>query len=252
MAESIARHKPAVVINASAYTAVDAAESDEDAARLVNRDGAAYLARHAAANDARFVHVSTDFVFGEGNDDSPRGTSHPTNPTSVYGQTKLEGEQVVQEILGDRALIVRTAWVYAANGSNFVKTMLRLMRERDEVRVVADQIGTPTWASSLANAIWCMIERQLSGIHHWTDAGQASWYDFAVAIGELGFEEGLLTSPPKVQAIPTSEFPTPAQRPKFSVLDKEATWAGLEGTDCLPPVHWRENLGTMLRELKRG
>ena len=250
--EAIKSHEPEVVINASAYTAVDAAESDEDAARLVNRDGAALLARYAAARDARLVQVSTDFVFGEGADERPRKPSDPTNPTSVYGATKLEGEQVVQEILNDRALVVRTAWLYAANGSNFVNTMLRLMRERGAVRVVADQIGTPTWASSLAGAIWCMLERELSGIHHWTDAGEASWHDFAVAIGELGFEQGLLTSLPKVEAISTSEFPTPAQRPAFSVLDKEATWARLEGTDCLPPVHWRENLATMMKELERG
>ena len=158
----------------------------------------------------------------------------------------------MQEILGERALVVRTAWPYAAGGSNFVNTMLRLMRERGEVRVVCDQIGTPTWASSLGGAIWCMLERELSGVHHWTDAGEASWHAFAVAIAELGFEQGLLPSMPRVQPVPTSEFPTAARRPAFSVLDKQETWALLEGTDCLPPVHWRENLGTMLRELNSG
>jgi dTDP-4-dehydrorhamnose reductase len=244
-------HRPDAVINAGAYTAVDAAESDEENARLVNRDGAANLARSASELGARMVQISTDFVF-DGSIREPRAPDDPTNPLSVYGQTKLEGEEVVLDLMGDRALVVRTAWLYSAGGANFVNTMLRLMKERGQVRVVNDQIGTPTWASSLAGAIWCMLEKELSGVHHWTDDGTASWHDFAVAIGELGTEKGILDKMPQVDPVPGSEFPTPARRPSYSVLDKQGTWKELHGTPCVPCAHWRDNLSSMLEELNGG
>ncbi len=244
-------HQPHAVINAGAYTAVDAAESDEENARLVNRHGAANLAASCDRLGARMVQISTDFVF-DGSVRDPRGPEDTTNPLSVYGQTKLEGEEVVLDLLGDRALVVRTAWLYSAGGANFVNTMLRLMRERGQVRVVNDQIGTPTWANSLAGAIWCMLERELSGVHHWTDDGTASWYDFAVAIAELGKEKGLLDSMPGIEPVPSTEFPTPARRPSYSVLDKQDTWKKLRGTQCVPCAHWRDNLSSMLEELNGG
>lgn len=246
--EMICRIRPDVVINAAAYTAVDAAESDEATAGTINRDGAANLARGAARIEARMIQISTDFVF-DGSTETPRRTDDPTNPLSVYGRTKLEGELAVREILGPSALVVRTAWLYSTTGSNFVKTMLRLMQERDEVRVVNDQLGTPTRADSLAVALWCMLERDMAGIQHWTDDGIASWHDFAVAIAEIGTEQGLLERKPEVIPVPSTDFPTPATRPAFSVLDKKTTWAGLNGTRCMPCVHWRENLATMLEEL---
>lgn len=246
--EMIRRIRPDAVINAAAYTAVDAAESDEATAGAVNRDGAANLARSAARIDARMIQISTDFVF-DGSAGTPRRPDDQTNPLSVYGRTKLEGELAVREILGPSALVVRTAWLYSTTGSNFVKTMLRLMQERGEVRVVNDQLGTPTRADSLAVALWCMLERDLAGIQHWTDDGIASWHDFAVAIAEIGTEQGLLGRKPEVIPVPSTEFPTPATRPAFSVLDKKTTWAGLDGTRCMPCVHWRENLATMLGEL---
>jgi dTDP-4-dehydrorhamnose reductase len=246
--EMIRRIRPDAVINAAAYTAVDAAESDESTAGAVNRDGAANLARSAARIDARMIQVSTDFVF-DGSAGTPLRPDDPTNPISVYGRTKLEGELAVREILGPSALVVRTAWLYSTTGSNFVKTMLRLMQERGEVRVVNDQLGTPTRADSLAVALWCMLERDLAGIQHWTDDGIASWHDFAVAIAEIGTEQGLLERKPEVIPVPSTEFPTPATRPAFSVLDKKTTWANLDGTRCMPCVHWRENLATMLGEL---
>ena len=245
------QHRPDVVINAGAYTAVDAAETDERNARSVNRDGPANLAAVAADIGARMVQVSTDFVF-DGVSQEPRRPEDPANPLSVYGATKLEGEEAVLNRLGDRALVVRTAWLYSAGGANFVNTMLRLMKERGEVRVVNDQIGTPTWARSLAGAIWCMLEQDMSGVHHWTDDGSASWYDFAVAIGEIGTEMGLLDEMPKVEPVPSSEFPTPARRPSFSVLDKEDTWKELRATECIPCAHWRDNLSSMLEELNGG
>lgn len=245
---AIDEHTPELVINAAAYTAVDAAESDGDMADMVNRRGAESIARHARRIGARMVQVSTDFVF-DGEEATPRRPEDPTNPVSVYGETKRGGELAVVNVLGDDALIVRTAWLYAACGSNFVHTMLRLMRERDEIRVVSDQIGSPTWANSLASAIWCMADRGMVGMQHWTDSGVASWYDFAVAIAEIGHQLDLIENIPSVIPVTTKEFPTPARRPAYSVLDKTRTWSLLEGTGCVPCAHWRANLNEMMKGL---
>jgi dTDP-4-dehydrorhamnose reductase len=163
----------------------------------------------------------------------------------VYGASKLEGEQAALATLGESATVLRTAWVYASHGKNFARTMLRLMAERDEVRVVADQVGTPTWARPLAEACWRAAgSRTVHGIHHWTDAGVASWYDFAVAIQEEALALGLLARGVPVRPIRTSDFPTPARRPSYSVLDKTATWAVLG-----PAAHWRVALRSMLGEM---
>jgi dTDP-4-dehydrorhamnose reductase len=150
--------------------------------------------------------------------------------------------------MAGRALVVRTAWLYGAHGHNFVHTMLRAMRERSEVGVVADQIGSPTWARGLARALWTAADRpQVSGVHHWTDAGTASWYDFAVAIRDEALRLGLLQRETPVRPLRTGEFPAVARRPSYSVLDKAATWAVLDG----PAPHWRVNLRQMLEELAR-
>ncbi len=241
----IALHLPAVVINCAAYTAVDRAEEQPEMARTVNVTAAASLAASAARHDARVVHISTDFVFG-GASVCPWRPQDITAPESVYGTTKRDGELAVLDALGERALVIRTAWLYSSHGGNFVKTMLRLMRERDELAVIADQIGTPTWANSLARTIWAAVQRpHVSGILHWTDAGVASWYDFAVAIQEEALTRGLLSRAVPVHAIATADYPTTARRPSFSVLDKTETTRLLGVT----PVHWRANLRIMLDEL---
>jgi len=232
--------RPQLIVNAAAYTAVDKAESDVDEARRLNRDGPRHLAEAAAAVGARLVQVSTDFVF-DGQKGRPYLPGDATAPLGIYGLSKLEGEQAVQAVLSESALIVRTAWVYYAGGNNFVRTMLRLLRERPELRVVADQIGTPTHAGGLAEAIWALAAAGAGGIHHWTDAGVASWYDFAHAIREIGLQLQPQASWGQVVPIRTEDYPTPARRPYYSVLDKTATWA-LTGR----PPHWRDQLQQQL------
>lgn len=239
--EFVVRNRPELILNAAAYTAVDKAESEEDAALAVNATGVANLAAAARKHGARLVHVSTDFVF-EGKSGIPYRPDAPTGPASAYGRTKLAGEMAA----GEGALIVRTAWVYGPKGNNFVRTMLRLMAERDEVRVVADQIGTPTYSPSLARALWSLASAGATGIHHYTDSGAASWYDFAVAIQEEALAIGLLDREVPVTPIATTDYPTPAARPHYSVLDKSATFALLGG----PAPHWRVNLRRMLQEIK--
>jgi dTDP-4-dehydrorhamnose reductase len=240
---AVARSGPDLILNAAAYTAVDRAESESEIAWSVNRDGAAHLARAAVEVGARFAHVSTDFVFdGQSSraylpDDAPA-------PLGVYGASKLAGEIAVQET-SPEALILRTAWVYSPYGGNFLKTMLRLMGERSEVRVVADQIGTPTSAATLAQALWGLCQAGAKGVHHHTDAGVASWYDFAQAIAEDAPGVGLLKSQPKVLPIRTEDYPTPARRPAFSVLDKTSTWAILGR----PSPHWRCAMRDVLQRL---
>jgi len=234
---AVAAERPDLIFNAAAYTAVDKAESDEDRAFAVNATAVGHLAEAASACDARLVHISTDFVF-DGTSGVPYAPDAPTNPVCAYGSSKLAGEKLA----GEGALIVRTAWVYAPTGGNFVRTMLRLMAERPEVRVVADQIGTPTYAPALAKALWTLAEARFTGMHHYTDAGAASWYDFAVAIQEEALASGLLDRAVPVIPIATADYPTPARRPHYSVLDKTSTYAALGG----PAPHWRANLRTMI------
>lgn len=239
-------HAPDIVINAAAYTAVDRAASEPDLAQALNAVAPGIVAAAARALGARTIHVSTDFVF-PGDVARPLRPDDPVGPTGVYGVSKLEGERAVASA-DPEALIVRTAWVYDAQGANFVRTMLRLMRERGRVGVVSDQIGTPTYAASLAEALWGLAATGASGVHHYTDAGVASWYDFAVAIAEEGVAAGLLDQQPIVLPIETSDYPTPAKRPAYSLLDKSETWALLGK----PAPHWRVNLRTCLGEMKRN
>lgn len=232
--------QPDLVLNAAAYTAVDRAESAPELAHAINACAPEAFSK-ALGNAGRLVQVSTDFVF-----DGARGHAYLPddirNPQSVYGASKAAGEDAA----GDKAIIVRTSWVYAAGGANFVRTMLRLMREREELRVVADQIGSPTWAQGLATAIWGLAAKDATGIWHHRDAGIASWYDFAVAIAEEAHAVGLLDRIPTIHPIATSEYPTPARRPAFSVLDVTATRESLGDISA----HWRSNLRTMLKEEK--
>ena len=244
--QAVTRHRPDVLINAAAYTAVDKAESETPVAERVNGDAPGYLAEAASAAGARFLHISTDFVF-DGRATTPYKPDAPTAPLGAYGLTKLHGERRALEASGGKALVLRTAWVYAAVGHNFVRTMLRLMGERGSVRVVQDQQGSPTWADSVAQALWAAAAVPgFQGIHHWTDAGVASWYDFAMAIAAEGRELGLLRTPVEVFPIATAEYPTPARRPAYSVLDCSSTVAALK----ISPAPWRDNLKKMLTELK--
>lgn len=236
--------RPDAVINAAAYTAVDKAESEPDVAHRVNAEGVSNLVDAAMDVGARFLQVSTDFVFGQV-PPRPVPVDAKVGPVSVYGQSKLAGERIVQERAGEQGMVMRTAWVHSSHGNNFVKTMLRLMNERDEIGVVADQIGSPTWANSLARALWRSVQHPVTGIHHWTGAGVASWYDFAMAIYEEGTALGLIASPCRIRPLRTEDYPTPAARPAYSVLDLTHTWAALD----MHAEHWRVDLRTMLREL---
>lgn len=239
--------RPDVVINAAAYTLVDKAESEVAAAELGNVQGPRNLALAVKAlSGARLLHVSTDFVF-DGSQSHPYAPDAPTAPLGVYGRTKLDGELAVHDVLGQRTLVVRTAWVYDAAGKNFLRTMLRLMGERGAVKVVADQVGTPTCTHSLADVLWRFAARpDLMGTFHWSDAGVASWYDFAVAVAEEAVALGVLKSMPMVTPIATHEYPTPVRRPAYSVLDKSATHAVLG----LPSVHWRQRLREVMAQVK--
>ena len=239
---------PDAIINAAAYTAVDRAESEHKTARRVNVDGTQFLARAAKEAGARMLHVSTDYVF-DGASSCPYAPAAPTNPLSVYGRTKRDGEVAVLETLGANGIVLRTSWVYAAAGSNFLLTMMRMMSERGAVRVVADQFGAPTAARSVAEVLWRISGRpDISGILHWSDAGVASWYDFAVAIHEEAAARGLLRSAVTVTPIATDDYPTIARRPRFSVLDVRQTMAALG----VVPAHWRVELRTVLGELARA
>ncbi|MCL9998912.1 MAG: dTDP-4-dehydrorhamnose reductase [Erythrobacter sp.] len=230
---------PDLIINAAAYTAVDKAESDEDTARAINADAVAVMVEAMAGTGGKVVHVSTDYVF-DGSSSTPYAPDAARNPQSIYGRTKAEGE----DHLRSADLLVRTAWVYEAGGANFVRTMIRLMKERDELRVVADQTGAPTWATGLARTIWALVEKGASGTFHHCDDGVATWHEFAVAIGEEAHALGLIPRIPVIHPITTAEYPTPARRPAFSLLDCSATRALIGDA----PAPWRENLRLMLKE----
>ncbi len=190
-------------------------------------------------------HISTDFVF-DGEASEPYAPDAVTHPLSVYGRTKRNGELSVLDELPDSAVVLRTSWLYSKTGNNFVTTMLRLMGERDEISVVADQVGTPTWANSLARAVWAFVEQpKLSGIYHWSDAGLCSWYEFALAIEEEARELGLLEKAARIRAMSSAEYSAAARRPRFSVLDCATTQDALH----LKPERWRVNLRAMLKEL---
>lgn len=230
---------PDLIINAAAYTNVDKAEGDEALARAINAEAVATMVAAMAQTGGKVVHVSTDYVF-DGTASSPYAPNAPRNPQSAYGRTKAEGE----DHLRPEDLLVRTAWVYEAGGANFVRTMIQLMNEREELGVVADQIGSPTWATGLALTIWGLAQRQTTGTFHHSDDGAISWHGFAVAIAEEAHALGLVKRIPLIKAITTADYATPAKRPAFSLLDCSATRTYL-GEDAF---HWRTNLRLMLME----
>lgn len=253
----VLEHRPDWVINAGAYTAVDRAEAEPELAWAVNAGAPRALADALSETGGQLLQLSTDFVF-DGAQGHPYAPQQPRRPLGVYGASKAGGEEAVEELLGPggRGTILRTSWVYGPVGHNFCRTMLRLHRERaargESLAVVADQVGCPTSTAGLASACWRVIGRGTGPawppILHWSDAGAASWYDFAVAIGELGVDAGLIDRPAAVQPIPTAAYPTPARRPSYSLLDCHASRAALG----LEPQHWRAALARVLAELAPG
>jgi dTDP-4-dehydrorhamnose reductase len=244
-AAAVLEHRPAWVLNAGAYTAVDRAESEPELAQAVNGGAPAAFAEALASTGGRLLQVSTDFVFN-GAQGSPYRPDQPLDPLGVYGASKAAGEVAALQLAGARVL--RTSWVYGPVGQNFCRTMLRLHRERPQIGVVADQVGCPTSTHTLAAACWRAIGLGAAAgadqprILHWSDAGAASWYDFAVAIGELGVAAGLLERAARVRPLTSAEYPTPAQRPSYSLLDCSASRAALG----LEPQHWRAALAEVL------
>lgn len=235
------------VINTAAYTGVDQAETEQEQALALNRDGPRLLAEILARADVSLVHYSTDYVF-DGEKHSPYTTADTPHPINVYGASKLEGEKAVIEALGTRAIIIRTAWLYSGHGANFVMKMLGLMQSRDTLRVVADQIGTPTWTRSLAHATWQLMPvTGLHGIHHFCDAGATTWFEFSRAIQETAWRYGLLTNRTQIMPVTTAEYGAPARRPAYSVLDCTQTWRLLKQE----PDNWRVALEKLLLEMKR-
>ncbi len=241
----VERTAPNVVVNAAAYTAVDRAEDDADAAFRANTESPRVLADACARQHALLVHYSTDYVF-DGRGSRPYREDDPTSPLGVYGASKLAGEDAIRNS-GVRHLIFRTAWVYAAHGKNFLLTMLRLAKERDELRVVGDQVGTPTPAALIAEVTGAILQQPFreSGVWNLTPGGQTSWHGFAQAIVDQAVERGLVARAPKVTAITTAEYPTSAARPAYSVLDtgRLRREFGVE----LP--QWQEGLRHTLRAL---
>lgn len=241
---SIAFHQPQYVINCGAYTAVDKAESEKELAYKINAEGPGVLAASCAAAGIPLIHISTDYVFN-GKAESPVREDDPTDPVNLYGASKLEGEKnVLRE--HPSVIIIRTAWVYSSFGKNFVKTMLRLMAEKEEIGVVNDQFGTPTYAADLANAILKIIESLDTkkagrpGIYHFSNEGQISWYEFAAAIAEI------TNSKCRVKPITTQQFPTPAKRPAYSVLDKSK----IKQEFGIIPPDWRTSLEKCIRKIQ--
>ena len=231
-----------VVVNCAGYTNVEKADDEENLAELINAQAVEYLALACRENHATLIHISTDYVFGGNEGNTPRKENEPVNPTGAYGRTKLHGEQAIWKV-GCNYLIIRTAWLYSEFGNNFVKTMRKLTSERDKLNVVLDQIGTPTYAFDLANVIFKIIEErrydELTGIYHFSNEGVISWYDFAKEICELSGNNC------DIQPCHSDEFPSKVKRPSYSVLDKTKIKNSLNIT--IP--HWKESLKKCISKL---
>ncbi len=238
--ELFARHQPKYAINCAAYTAVDKAEDELDLARKINKTGVENIAALCKQFDTALVQISTDFVF-EGNTAHPLIETDPVNPISVYGLTKLEGEQVIAEHT-DKYFTLRTSWLYSEHGNNFVKTMLKLGHDRDELKIIADQIGSPTYAIDLAAAVLQIIEsgNEAYGLYHYSNEGVTSWYDFAQGIFDISKTEV------KTFPIRTAEYPTKATRPAYSVMDKSK----IKKTFGIEIPYWRHSLARCIKALQ--
>ena len=235
-----------IIINCAAHTAVDKAEEEAVLANQINHLAVAQLAQFARIQQAKLIHISTDYVF-DGESDKPYTETDATNPINIYGKTKLAGEQTLKEIMPTDAIIIRTSWVYSEYGNNFVKTMLRLGKERDDLNVVSDQIGSPTYATDLAEVILeiindkdCQDKDRLTEIYHYSNEGEISWYEFAKEIFELA---GIQCS---VSPITTEQYPTPAKRPKNTLMNKDK----IVETFGVNIPDWKESLNTCMTILK--
>jgi dTDP-4-dehydrorhamnose reductase len=244
VAAMVRTFSPDVLINAAGFTRVDDAETEHTAAERANATGPAVLAAACRGAGAWLVQVSTDYVF-DGKQTCPYAPDAPTNPLSVYGKTKLQGERAVTGAMPSHSTVVRTSWVYSADGRNFLTTMLHLMRSRQQLTVVSDQLGAPTSVSGLARVLWAFAQQRASGVYHWCDSGVASWYDFAVAIAEEAMSLGALASSPPITPVASADYPTAARRPPYSLLDKRDT-ERLLGVTAL---HWRRALRDTLSTL---
>jgi dTDP-4-dehydrorhamnose reductase len=249
---AVKEHRPDWVLNAGAYTAVDKAESEPELAKAVNAGAPNAFAAALKEQGGRLLQISTDFVFN-GQQGTPYRPDQPLDPLGVYGSTKAKGEEAIQTVLDDprQALILRTSWVIGPVGKNFALTMLRLHREREQLGVVADQVGCPSSTLNLAKACWQAIERssegmELPAVMHWSDAGAASWYDVSVAVGQIGTELGLIDQPARVNPIKTADYPTPATRPGYSLLECSASRKALQ----LDGEHWQQALQTILERVR--
>ena len=243
---ALTRSQPDLIINAAAYTSVDKAEEEPELAQAINAAAVGIMAEWAAREHARLIHLSTDFVF-DGSGQRAYRTDDQVAPLGSYGTSKLEGEVLAGKAGPEVSMIIRTAWVYSEYGNNFVRTMLRLMQERDSLSVVNDQRGSPTYAGGLAQVIWTIIDRNCfrPGIFHWTDNGNISWYEFACEIQSQAVQLGLLDNPIPINGITTDQYPTPATRPAYSVLDSSKLASLLErSTD-----DWQANLNLALTRL---
>ena len=245
--DCVKREKIDVIVNCAGYTNVEKAEDDENTAELLNAQAVEYLAKACNDNDAVLIHISTDYVFGGNNGNTPRSEDEPVNPTGAYGRTKLHGEEGVKKV-GCKHIIIRTAWLYSEFGNNFVKTMRKLTAERDSLKVVFDQVGTPTYALDLAKVIELFIEKLknanskqpiANGIYNYTNEGVTSWYDFAKEICELSGNKC------DIQPCHSDEFPSKVKRPSYSVLDKTKIKESLNIT--IP--YWKDSLKTCIGNL---
>lgn len=241
--------QPSMVLHNAAWTAVDAAEEQEATALAINGTATAVMAEELARQGGRMAFVSTDYVFsGEGA--KPWLEQDPVAPLNAYGRTKLAGEQALAAHLGDRGHVVRTSWVYGRRGNNFVRTMLKFMEQGRDLKVVADQLGAPTFADGIARALWAIAKpdaADLPPILHYTDGGICSWYEFAVAIREQGIAQGLALEPSSVAPCPSTEYPTPAPRPSWSPLHFSDAWSEVDISQRL----WSEVLASALPLMMR-
>jgi dTDP-4-dehydrorhamnose reductase len=235
------RTEPSVCINCAAYTAVDKAETEKEIAFLINGESVGTIAAACRQSNCKLIHISTDYVF-DGSSPQPLNEDDPTNPISVYGASKLRGEELALA-KNEETIIIRTSWVYSEFGNNFVKTMIRLMNEKESINVVSDQIGSPTYAADLAEIILHIISRKkfVPGIYNYSNEGEISWYDFAIAIKEL------IRSKCKVNPIPASQYPTPAKRPHYSLLDKTK----IISIYAVSIKGWRESLASCIAKIKK-
>lgn len=242
--ERVASFEADWVVNCAAYTQVDKAENEPELAFTINRDGAKAIAEGIRKAGGRMLHLSTDFLF-DGKQSTPYREDDEPKPLSVYGHSKWQGEQVVQEILPD-AIVLRTAWVYGVYGQNFVRTILRLAAEREQLQVVDDQVGSPSWTRDIATTIQTLIEAGQPGTLNYTNEGIASWYDFALQTIEYARELGFPVKVLELSPIPSRQYPLPATRPSYSVLSKEKVRPLLRQKN----PHWRASLYNMLKQLK--